>query len=141
LRGSLYTWSNKWDDSYPTNRRWAAGAWVGVVSSSQPPKSVCLRRCRTGRVGLMFSRSIPKQVHNLKYLSRYYSKIFKLYLCEHNFTYKTKFIRNFIQLGFDVVICKFRDRVLSSLERLIFNAWACPREKVNVHETSGSCSL
>jgi hypothetical protein len=33
---------------------------------------------------------------------------------------KTKFIRNFIQLGFDVVICKFRDRVLSSLERVIF---------------------
>jgi hypothetical protein len=87
VEGILYMWSSKWDDLYPTNQRWAAGAWVGVVSSFQLSPFVYLRRCRTCRVGLLLNRSMPQQVHNFKYLSRYYSKIFKLYLCESYFTY------------------------------------------------------
>ena len=63
--------------------------WDGVASSFQLSNSVYLRRCRTGRVGSLFNRSMLKYVQNLKYLSKYHSKIFKLYLYV-NLTLPTK---------------------------------------------------
>jgi hypothetical protein len=91
VEGSLYTWSSKWCDLYPANQRWGLKVWVGVVSSFQLSHSVYLRRCRTGRVDSLLKYvhdwSMLKYVHNLKYLSKYHSKIFKLYLCEPYFTY------------------------------------------------------
>jgi hypothetical protein len=70
---------------YPANQRSVLKVWVGV-SSFQLSRSVYLRRCRTCRVGSLFNRWTLKYVHNLKYLSIYHSKIFKLWLCEPYFT-------------------------------------------------------
>jgi hypothetical protein len=55
---------------------WNSGLALLARSSSHP--FVYLRRCRTCRVGSLFNRSMLKYVHNLKYLSKYHSKIFKL---------------------------------------------------------------
>ena len=94
--------------------------WVGVASSFQLSHSVYLRRCRTCRVGSLFNRSMLKYVHNLKYLSKYHSKVFKLYRCEPYFTYYTKFTYNLIEPRYwwrNVIITRPRELYRRMIDR------------------------
>ena len=84
--------------------------WVGVASSFQLSNSVYLRRCRTGRVGTLFNRSILKYVHNLKYLSKYHSKNFKLYLCEPTLPTKLNLLTILLNQDFDNVMLSLLNR-------------------------------
>jgi hypothetical protein len=83
-----------------------------VASSFQLSNSVYLKRCRTGRVDSLFNRSMLKYVHNLKYFSKYHSKIFNLYLCEPYFSLLTilNLLTILLNQDFDDVMLSLLDR-------------------------------